>query len=164
MESRRYLSTMESEAVMNPDPIDAAEALRLADRSRAKLADRELSPWWYAPLYGLGLGGFVASPGLRDQLVPLAMGVSLILLGAIYAAWSRGTGVTVSNWRAGRTLPISLAVLALVLLASGAGLWLKHEAGVAWAPLAAGVFAGLAGAVGSRLWDAAWLADIRDGR
>ena len=149
---------------MNPDQLDPSEALALAGRSRARLAERNLSPWWYAPLYGLGLGGLVASPGLRSQLVPLATGLSIILLLGVYAVWSRRTGVGISSWRAGRTLPISIALIILVLAASGAGLWFKHEAGVAWAPLAAGAFAAVAGAIGSRLWDAAWLADIREGR
>jgi len=146
---------------MNPEPIDPTQALNLAQQSRSRLAQRELSPWWYAPVYGLGVGVIVASPGVRAQLIPLATFVGLAITLGAYAAWSRRTGVSVSSFREGRTRLIAVALLAFVLLCSGLGLLWKHEGGVAWAPLAAGVVAGLGAAVGSRLWDRAWLAELR---
>ena len=148
---------------MNPDQLDPAEALALAGRSRARLAGRRLSPAWYAPVYGLGVGLFVAAPGFPDRLIPLACFMGLAVTGLAYWAWSATTGLAVSGFRAGRTAPVAVGLVVFLLLVSGAGLLLQRSAGIGWAPLAAGAIAALGAAYGSRRWDRAWLADVRDG-
>jgi hypothetical protein len=149
---------------MNPDQLDPAEALALAGRSGDGLARRAASPWWYGPLYGLGMGVLVASPGFRSQLVPLGTALGLAIVFGAYAVWSRQSGLSVNGFRAGRTRIIALALLAVVLGLSGLGLWFKTAHDLDWAPFAAGVAAALAAWIGSRAWDAAWRADLREGR
>ena len=155
---------MESEAAMtNRDP-DPAEALEIAGRARAGLAERDLSPWWYAPVYGAGVGIAMSSFGLRPGLSSLAAIAGLALVVGAYVVWSRRTGVSVHGFRAGRPGWIAVGLVVFLLAVSGAGLWLKHQQGLDWAPFAAAAVAAVGAAIGSRLWDAAWLADLRAGR
>jgi len=152
---------MESEVAMTPDPVDPAEALRLAHQSRARLAGRDLSPWWYAPVYGLGVGLLVAAPGFPGRLMPLAYAAGIGVVALAYFAWSQATGLSVFGFRGGRTLPVAVGLVTFLVVVSLGGLLLQRLAGIGWAPLAAGVVAGLGAAVGSRLWDRAWIAELR---
>jgi len=146
---------------MPEQQLDPGEALALARAARARLAGRDLSPWWYAPLYGLAVGGMVASAAGPSRY---AAGVVVFLMAAVvlYKVWARRTGVSVYGYRKGQTRTIALVMVAAVLVTGWASILLRLQ-GYAWAPLAGGAGAAMIAGVGSRLWDRAWRADIERG-
>ncbi|HEX8568927.1 MAG TPA: hypothetical protein VF699_03260 [Caulobacteraceae bacterium] len=149
---------------MTDQDIDPAEALEIAGRARAGLAERNLSPWWYAPVYGAGVGVSMSSFGLTGfSSAAAAVGGLAVVLSA-YAVWSRSTGVSVHGFRAGKPGWIAAGLVLFLLGVSAAGLWLRARYGYDWAPFAAAAVAAAGAAIGSRLWDAAWLAQLRAGR
>jgi hypothetical protein len=127
---------------------------------RQRIAARATTPWWYPPLYGLGCGGMVASISLPLPLIaPGVVACSLVIV-AGYVVWSRSSGLSVNGYRRGRTLPITIAVVAAFVLLGLAAMLLRFQAGIGWAPLACGAVLAVVAGLGSAAWDRAWRADI----
>lgn len=142
---------------------DPSEALKIADATRERLAARAGTPPWYAPLYGLGVGGMVASFALP---MPLALvGSTLCLLGitGLYSVWTSRSGLSVNGYRKGRTLPITLGLMAVASLLFAVALLLRDVEGYRWVPLACGAVLAIVATLASRAWDRAWRAEIREG-
>lgn len=135
------------------------EALALARQTRSKLVQRAASPWWYAPGYGLGCGGLVASLALPGWYALLGAVGSLLFAVVLYLVWSRRSGLSVSGYRRGRTRPVTIAFLVAYVVAFGVALAWRDS----WVPLAAGAVLAMVAAAASLAWDRAWRADIADG-
>jgi len=130
----------------------AAEALAAMDRSRARLATAaDVSPLRHLA-FALVIGGWIATPALAQPWRAMAM-AGLFVSVPLMVLWDRRrTGTFVNGYRAGRTLPVTIAMvvaalgllIASVRLANtGAG----PTASIALAAIAvAGVYAG------SRWW------------
>lgn len=52
---------MESEVTVSDQSLDPSAALKLAQTAREQAAARGVDAPWYAPIYGLGMGGMIAS-------------------------------------------------------------------------------------------------------
>lgn len=143
--------------------LDPADALELARRSRERLAARAASPWWYAPGYGLGCGGLVASLALPGWWGPLTALGCLLFVGTLYAAWRAKSGLSVNGYRRGSTRPVTFALLAAFALAYAVALLLRDEPGYRWVPLACGVVLAIVAGLASAAWDRAWRADMAKG-
>lgn len=139
------------------------DALALTRTTRARLVARAATPIWYPPGYGLGCGGIIASLALRSWQGVLATAASLLWLLALYAIWRSRSGLGVSGYRRGRTLPVTIAFLAAYLIAVFVALGWRDEPGYAWMPLAAGAVLAVVAAFASVAWDRAWRADIAAG-
>jgi hypothetical protein len=142
---------------------DPAEALALAQRTREEAGARGSATWWYAPLLGLVAGGVVLSTALPPFLMPLG---ALLCMGAsiqLYRAWTARTGLAVTNYQSRRTTLVSIPLFACLLAIGIGSALLKHDRGVDWAPFALAPLAMVVAALGSRLWDRAWRADLRSG-
>lgn len=146
-----------------PDAAAAAAALTSVAASRASLADRILTPWWYHPLLGLLVGSLLAVQGVPWPAVRWAFypfyGIGLGLLVSAYRA---RTGLSVNGMRSrsGRPWAIALAVTIL-------GLWGGSSAlagGWGWtaAPFVAGALGVVAVLVLGRRYDDAIRADLRN--
>jgi hypothetical protein len=89
------------ESVIKPE--DAQAALHLVTASRAEVADRLITPWWYHPALGLLVAGVVAAPAARSLVVlygaPLLCALGCAVLATVY---SRMTGVWINGFNAGR--------------------------------------------------------------
>jgi hypothetical protein len=144
---------------MTNEHLDPAEALALTQGARRRLTERELSPWWYAPLYGLAIGGMVAVTSGPRRYVGFTI-VFVVAAVALHRFWASRAGVSVTGFRKGRTLWVTAGLLAALLGVSFATLRLSGE-GYGWAPLAGGAVAAVVAAVGSRLWDRVWLSELR---
>ena len=142
------------------DPFDTTDALAMREAMRRRMAARAATPWWYPPLYGLGCGGMVASIALPTPLIAPGAVACALLLAAGYVVWSRTSGLSVSGYRRGRTLPVTIAVVAAFMLLALAAMLLRFEAGIGWAPLACGAVLAVVAGIGSAAWDRAWRADI----
>lgn len=145
---------------MEPE-LNPAEALALAQNARSRVAARvEDSPGWYAPIYGLCCGGIVAGGGMKQPLGILLIAVSTLSVCLLYRHWQHKTGLSVSGYRKGWTRTIALALVAMMTGLMLAGLGLRTEFGLAWAPFACGAVTAIFAAWGSHLWDRAWRAQM----
>ncbi len=138
------------------------EALALTRRTRARMVERAASPVWYAPGYGLGCGGIIASLALRGWQATVATFGSIFFLVLLYLVWRRRSGLSVSGYRRGRTLPVTIALLAAYVVALAVALIWRDRPGYDWVPLAAGAVLAMIAAAASLAWDHAWRADIAD--
>ena len=148
---------------MTDQQLDPAEGLALAQSARTNLAELPLCPKWYAPVFGAGTGGVIASLALDPPWSFVAMWACFLGIAIAYQVWSRRAGLRVNGYRQGRTRTVAVG-LALTLWALIAlTLWMKLELDWAWAPLAGGLVAAVVASVASRMWDAAWRAQITNG-
>lgn len=144
--------------------LEPAEALALARGARERVAARAAaSPGWYAPIYGLCCGGIVAGGGMKQPLGIALIAVSTVLVCLLYRHWQNKSGLSVSGYRKGWTRVIALALVVMMVGLMLAGLGLRTQFGLAWAPLACGAVAAIFAAWGSILWDYAWRAQMADG-
>ena len=103
-------------------PDEAAAALGLVSSSRAQLADRLVTPWWYHPTFGLLAATAVSGYGSGSNLLG-ALGVLVFTVGAVVlvSTYKRITGVWVSGHRPGPAKRYAVAaglVLGIGMLAS----------------------------------------------
>jgi hypothetical protein len=141
---------------------DPRDALAAASGARQRLAARAVSPWWYAPLYGLGVGGMVASFALPGPLAIIGIVASTALVVTIYTVWKAKTGLGVSGYRRGRTLPLTLLFVAVLLVLMIVAVRFGQERGEPEVALACGAIAGVIAALASHAWDRIWRAEMRE--
>ena len=148
---------------MTDQQVDPAEALALARSARSNLAELPLCPKWYAPVFGAGTGGVIASLALDPPWSFVAMGACFLGIGVAYQTWSRRTGLRVHGYRRGRTRSVAVGLVLALWALIAVTLWMQLQLDLAWAPVAGGLVAAVVAAVGSRMWDAAWRAQITKG-
>jgi hypothetical protein len=141
---------------------DPARALDEVARSRARLADRLVTPWWYHPALGLMAGVLVATPAARSTAVTAAVlalyGVGVSLLVQAYRA---RTGVWVNGLRGGRASRWAVALGVVIAVAFLTGITLDKALDWRAAPLAAGVVTGLATVLLGRQFDESLRRELR---
>ena len=138
---------------------DPAEALALATDARQKLATRAASPWWYAPLYGLGCGGMIASFALPSGQALIGVMLSTLFVSALYAVWKAKTGLQRQR------LSLGPDAADYARAAAGAGRPARagrapQGRGLRLGPLACGAVAAVLAALASLAWDRAWRAEM----
>ncbi|BCY08590.1 hypothetical protein [Actinoplanes sp. L3-i22] len=141
---------------------NAAEQLDAIANTRAAVADRLVTPWWYHPILGLLIAGYVVGMGLGNTALRL---VTVVLFVAGAAALARAykslTGVWVSGFDAGRAGRWANALGALIGVIAVAAWLLGSYTELRWPvwPLAA---AGLVGTIVlGRRFDSALRAQLR---
>lgn len=143
---------------------DALRMLAEVEAANADMAERAKAPVWYHPALGVLMGGLAA---IQAAPLPLQYGYFLVAgLGVwlLVKAYVRKTGMWVYGYRAGRTriVAVVLATLTGAMVAySGYAFHFKH---LTTAPLIAGVLIAIAATIGGFVWEAAFRADLRDGR
>lgn len=145
------------------EELDPGAALALAERTRERMAARAATPAWYAPLYGVGCGLLVAGGGLPQPWGMLLVVVGLLLVMLLYLRWTQSSGLSVNGYRAGTTRVIAIGLVIALMALLLAGLALREQLGLVWAPVACGIVAALVAAFASAAWDKAWQAQIRRG-
>lgn len=140
-----------------PTPDDARAVIA---RTRARMAARAATPWWYPITYGAGVGGLVASLALPPRLVPVGTTACLAVLLGGYAVWQHRTGLRVHGWRPGATRAIAARLAAMMVICIAvAGLW-RSRGGGAVLPVGLGLVLGVIAARSSAAWDRAWRAEM----
>ncbi|PHY17981.1 hypothetical protein [Caulobacter sp. BP25] len=143
---------------------DALRMLAEVEAANADMAERAKAPVWYHPALGLLIGGLIAVQG---QPVPIMLAfyaayiVGLVLL---VRAYKRHTGLWISGYRAGRTRWVALGLAALAMVGGLISIWLVRERGLTLAPLVFGGLTAVIVTIGGFVWEAAFRADLRDGR
>ena len=106
----------------------------------------------------------VASLALRGPAQVAVMLLGLMGVVTLYSVWTRRSGLSVSGYRRGRTLPITLGLLMAAAIAVGTAVSTRDIPGYGWTPLACGGVFGLISAMASAAWDRRWVADMEEGR
>ncbi|MFJ5806788.1 hypothetical protein [Streptomyces sp. NPDC093093] len=146
-----------------PDAAHALAALDTAAESRARMADRITSPWWYHG--GLGLAFALAFASMSLRMANWAVGPFILVVFGLGWALRRSTGVSMDRYLStpGASQLFMAYVVALAALAA-TGMYLEWGADVRWAIAGAGVLIGaLTTGMGFRI-DAAARRDLRAGR
>jgi len=145
------------------EELDPVAALALAERTRQRLAERAATPFWYAPLYGLGCGLIVAGGGLEQPWGMMLVAIGIISITLLYMRWTQSSGLSVNGYRAGATRVIAVGLAVAMVALTLAGLALRERMGLIWAPIFCGVLGAFVAAFASAAWDKAWQDQIRRG-
>lgn len=148
---------MENESVQ-----EAREALAAVAGARANAADRLVTPWWYHPVLGLLVAGFVLIYAFGNLPVVI-IGIVLYFagLGILVGAYKNKTGMWISGFRAGAATPWTFALLGVYVAAMIAAILLARLTSLDWVAWVAAPVLVVATIVIGRLFDRAWRADLR---
>jgi hypothetical protein len=141
---------------------NAAEPLVIINEARAALADRLITPWWYHPILGLLLVGYVAGIGLGNTAVR-SLAAMLFVVGCLTLAraYRRLTGVWVSGFAAGRASRWAIALGVLVGVTAVAAWSIGYWTQLAWPVWCLAAVAFIGAVVLGRQFDVALRAQLR---
>ena len=143
----------------------ASEQLALVAQARAAVADRLTTPWWYHPVLGLLLAGYLVALSFGDALVTaVAIAVFAVGCATLASTYRRLYGVWLSGLSdAGAARPW-LAVLGVLVATSMATAWLVARwTSLNWPVWALAALVLVATVVLGRRCDAALRAQLRAG-
>lgn len=143
---------------------DTLRMLAEVEAANADLAERAKAPAWYHPALGLLIGGLCAVQAASVAVMIGYYVVFLVGMALLIRAYKRHTGMWIGGYRAGRTrlVAVGLAVITTGLMLLSA--WLFRERHEAVAPLVFGGLIAVFVTIGGFVWEAAFRADLRDGR
>ena len=143
---------------------DAADQLAAIARARTAAADLLVTPWWYHPLLGLAVAGFVLGYGLGNTVVRLTTAVFFVLACVgLSRAYRRLTGVWISGLEAGPAGRWAKAAGALIGIIGITAWSVGAYTGARWAVYGLAAVALVATVVLGRRFDAALRAQLRAG-
>ncbi|PZE82166.1 hypothetical protein [Curtobacterium sp. MCBD17_032] len=109
----------------NESDLDRARAaLAAVDATRASVADRLVTPWWYHPTLGLLVAAYLVGYAVGDTIVRMTVLVAFFVgIGVLTTVYRRRTGVWVSGHRAGAATrwAVAMGVAAVVLVLTALG-------------------------------------------
>jgi hypothetical protein len=143
---------------------DALRMLAEVEAARADMAKRAKAPAWYHPALGVLIGGLIAVQGQSLPVMGAFYVLYVIGLVLLVRAYKRRTGMWVSGYRAGRTRWVTLSLAALTMVLGLISIWLVRARGLSVAPLIFGAIIAVIVTIGGFVWEAAFRADLRDGR
>lgn len=143
---------------------DALRMLAEVEAANADLAKRAKAPLWYHPALGLLIGALIAVQGQPTPILLAFYAAYIAGLALLVRAYKRHTGLWISGYRAGRTRWVALGLAALTTIGGVIAVWLLRERGLTSAPLVFGAIVAVIVTIGGFVWEAAFRADLRDGR
>ncbi len=143
---------------------DALRMLAEVEAANADLAERAKAPVWYHPALGLLMGGLVAVQAAPIPAKLAYYGVYVAGLVLLMRAYKRHTGMWINGYRAGRTRWVAVGLAGLAILCAAIAVWLERERHLEAAPLVFGAIVAVLVTIGGFVWEAAFRADLRDGR
>jgi len=148
---------------MTPDE-DALRMLTEVNAANADLAERARAPTWYHPALGGLIGGLIAVQGQPIPVMLAFYSVYVLGLVLLVRAYKRHTGLWVSGYRSGRTRWVAIGLATLAAVGGLISIWLLRERGLTAAPPVFGAIVAVIVTIGGFVWEAAFRADLRDGR
>ncbi len=146
---------------MSTEAEEAAAALAAMQGSRERLAAVSASPPLRHLAFAALLGAMVAAQAAPGS-APIFIETMLILGVVGLVTWDRKrTGMFVSGYRAGKTLPLTIGLVVFAVADALASIWLKDSHGIGWAPLAGGLIGAVVAFVVSLVWERVWLGELR---
>jgi hypothetical protein len=143
--------------------INAELALKALEDARAVqvgVAERARCPPHMHLAFGLLLGALDASPAAP---VPYELAILAVAMGcvALMIRWQRRRlGFFVNGYRKGRTLMVTLPLLALTEALLFGGMWLKYARHLDWAPLVSGAVMVVVGTAASYAFGRIYRAEL----
>lgn len=142
-----------------------AEQLDLVAQARASVADRLVTPWWYHPVLGLMLGGYLVALSIGDIVVTV---VAIVLFAGacvvLASAYRRRYGIWITGADAGPAArPWLLALMGVVGVAMTASVLIVRETSLFWPSWCLAAVVVVATTVLGRRCDAALRAQLRAG-
>ena len=153
---------METHESVHPDAATAAASLSSLQSTRADIADRIVTPWWYHPALGLLIGGVMASMSTHSTWVGLV--ALVVFFAGIYAlkkSYERLTGLWVNGLRPGRTRSAIHVWFVVYYVVFALSLWLEYGRDVRGAMAVGGLVIGVAMVFIGRWWDRLLRAELR---
>ena len=138
----------------------AASALESVRTARAQVADAASCPPWRHAVFGAITAAYVAAPALGSPAMFYGLATLVVVIAVVFLTDRRRSGLFVNGYRRGRTRPVALTMLAVMLGLYMAGLYASLELGRAWVPLVLGLVAGPLGVWASLLWQRAFLTEL----
>ena len=113
---------------------NSTEHLSAIAETRAAVADRLITPWWYHPALGVLAAGYLLALGLGSIAIMLAGGVLFIVgAGALASAYRRLTGIWISGFDAGGTASRwAKAIGGMVGVSAVASYFIGHYTDLRW--------------------------------
>ena len=150
-----WFSTMESQYT---------EQLAVIADTRAAVADRLITPWWYHPILGLLLAGYVVAISLGSTVVKaVAVVLFVVACGALARTYRRLTGVWISGFEAGRAGRWAKGLGGLVAVVTLTAWATAYWANLTWPVWCLAVAAFVGTVVLGRRFDTALRAQLRAG-
>ena len=139
---------------------EARSALDAKQFAEAQMARAATCPPWRHAVFGLMMGGLVASPAFD---MPIRMSILVILLALIpiiIQSDRKRMGMFINGYRRGKTRIVALGVLAVELSLYGVAVvrGLDHHDRVT--PLLLGVLGAVIGIFGSMLWQRVFVREM----
>lgn len=135
----------------------ALDAKRSAERSLATVAP--CPPWRHA-VFGLMLGGTIATPAIPLPYRFVALALIFVALPLIVRSDRRRTGVFINGYRRGRTRLVTAALLAGFLLLYSASAYAALGRGDIRTPLLLAIVGGIGATLGSIQWQRVFVREM----
>jgi hypothetical protein len=150
---------MESERT-DMENFDPRSALAAKQYAEAQMARAATCPPWRHAIFGLMMGGLVASPAFE---MPIRMSILVIILACIpiiVQSDRKRTGMFINGYRRGKTRIVAIGILLveLSLYAVSIVRGLNHHDHIT--PLVLGAVGVLIGILGSRLWQRVFVSEM----
>ncbi|ATC26256.1 hypothetical protein EIB18_17925 [Caulobacter vibrioides] len=143
---------------------DTLRMLAEVEAANADLAERAKAPVWYHPALGLLIGALIAVQGQPTPILAAVYAACIAGMVVLVRAYKRHTGLWIGGYRAGRTRWVALGLATLTMIGGVIAVWLLRERGLTAAPLIFGAIVAVIVTIGGFVWEAAFRADLRDGR
>jgi hypothetical protein len=150
---------MESERI-SMETWDAASALEAKKQAEAQMARAASCPPWRHAIFGLMMGGLVASPAFDMPIRISLLVILLALIPIIIQADRKRMGMFINGYRRGKTriVAIGIVIAELALYAVSVIRSLDHHDHIT--PLMLGCAGVLIGILGSLLWQRVFVREM----
>jgi hypothetical protein len=151
---------MESERDQPMENFDPRSALAAKQYAEAQMAKAATCPPWRHAVFGLLMGGLVATPAFE---MPIRMGILVLILACIpiiIHSDRKRMGMFINGYRRGKTRMVAIGILAveLSLYVVSVVRGLDHHDHIT--PLVLGAVGVVIGILGSKLWQRVFVSEM----
>lgn len=144
-------------------PESALQALNDARAVQAGVASRMRCPPHMHLAFGLIMGAMVAGPAAPSPYNFVVLVLALAGVAAMFRYQRKRFGFFINGYRRGRTLWVTLPLLAITEAMLFGGLWLKLERNLAWPSLVFGAVTVVFATMASYAWQAVYRGEMAEG-
>ena len=144
------------------ETMEALSALDAKRQAEAQLARAVQCPPWRHALFGLLMGGLVASPAFE---FPVRMGILVVILcciPVIIQSDRKRMGMFINGYRRGKTRAVALTILGAILSLYAISVYYGLDRHDQMIPLGLGVLAFVLATLGSVKWQRVFVRELTD--
>jgi hypothetical protein len=140
--------------------MEAQQALSAKGDIERQLASAAVCPPWRHVAFAALMAALVAAPALEMPLRMAALILILVAVALIVRSDRKRLGMFINGYRRGRTLYVTLPMLAINLALYAASFHFAREIGEAWPSLALAAIAFAVSLIGSILWQRVFRSEL----